>query len=112
MASSLTPREEAARCRRLALAITDSSAARELMQLAEEYEAKAAVDERQAGTCEPFRIEEVDGEIAMLGPNRLAGSLAPKAALETGERLIFAARAALEADKDQAPEDISTPRPG
>lgn len=95
MSGRLNFRDEAARCRRLAASMTDPHTVRELTELAEDYEARAKAEDRQAGLREPLAVKPVDGEVAILGPARLAGSLAPDVAIETGERLIDAGRQAL-----------------
>lgn len=95
MSGRLNFRDEAARCRRLAKSMTDPRTVRELTELAEDYDTKAEAEERQAGLREPLAVKPVDGEVAILGPARLAGSLAPDAAIETAERLIEAGHEAL-----------------
>lgn len=95
MSGPINFRDEAARCRRLETYMTDPRVIRELEKLADDYEGKAATEDRQVGLREPLAIKPVDGEVAILGPARLAGSLAPDAAIETGERLIEAGHEAM-----------------
>lgn len=105
MSGRLNFRDEAARCRRLAQSMTDPRTVRELTELADGYEARAKEEERQAGLREPLAVAAVDGEVAILGPARLAGSLAPDAAIETGERLIEAGHEALESTGEEPDAD-------
>jgi len=45
---------------------------------------------------EPLLVEVVEGEVVVLGPDGLNGSLTPRAAEESGRRLLEAARRAAE----------------
>ena len=105
MSGPLSFKEEAARCRRLARSMTDQHTICELTKLAEAYEAKALAEDRQAGLREPLAVQPIDGEVVVNGPARLAGSLAPDAAIETGERLIEAGHESLGPSGDRSDAD-------
>lgn len=100
MFDSINPRDEAARCRRLARSMSDPRTVEELTNLAEEYDAQAEAAERQQGLSEPLQVEEAGGEVAVTGPARMAGSLSPEAARATGERMLEAAREAERSNTD------------
>jgi len=89
-------RREAQRCRRLARSISDAKATAALLGLASDYEKKAELlqKDRHAARDESPRVEAVDGEVAIIGPARLAGSLTPGAARSTGANLIEVAEQA------------------
>lgn len=43
---------------------------------------------------EPMRVQPIDGEVVVLGPEALGMSLTPEAAEESGRRLVQAAQEA------------------
>jgi hypothetical protein len=48
--------------------------------------------DNQSALSEPLIVKAVDGEIAILGPDGLSGSLTVEAAVASAERLLAAAR--------------------
>ena len=93
------PSDQAARCRRLAKEASSQTLTDDLNKLAEEYEAEA---QRRASDAsrhpiirtfeQPLDVDTCEGEVVLVGPGRLAGSLTVGAAEASIDRL----RAAVE----------------